>query len=127
MIITATKPYGIIKAELKKEDKIGIVACNGCARFCETGGEKAMKELASRLKKDGFNVVDTDLIGMACDFDQLKKEELKGNVHIVLACDTGVYNLKKLFPKAKVIPALETIGLGVWDEKGDLTLVKKFK
>lgn len=127
MIITEAKPYGMIKAELKKTDRIGIIACNSCARMCETGGEKAMKELAERLKKDGFNVVDTDLIGIACDFDQLKKQEMLGDVTIVLACDAGVYNLKKLFPERKIIPAIETIGLGAWDEKGNINLVRKFE
>ena len=68
-----------------------------------------------------------DLIGVACDIDQLKKEELEGDTTIVLACDAGVYNLKKLFPKRKIIPAIETIGLGAWDEKGNLTLVREFK
>ncbi len=53
--------------------------------MCETGGKEAMKELADRLKKEGFNVVDMDLISMACNFDQLKKNELKGDVVIVLA------------------------------------------
>ena len=127
MIITELKPYGMIKSQLNKKDKIGIVSCNTCARMCETGGRKEMKKLAARLKKDGFNVVDTDLIGFACDFDQLKAEELHGNTTIVLACDAGVYNLKKLFPKKKIITALDTIGLGAYDEKGNLTLVKKFK
>ena len=126
MIITEPKPYGMLKSQLRKQDKIGIVACNSCARMCETGGEKAMKELAARLKKDGFDVVDMDLIGIACDFDQLKKQELNGEVTIVLACDAGVHNLKKLFPKRKIIAALETIGLGAWDEKGNITLVRKF-
>ena len=127
MIITTRKPYGMIKSKLNKKDKIGIVSCNSCARMCETGGKKAMRELAERLKKDGFNVVDTDLIGIACDFDRLKKDELIGDTTIVLACDAGVYNLKKLFPKRKIIVALTTLGLGVWDEKGNITLVKKVK
>jgi len=127
MIVTKQKPYGLVKPKLKKSDKIGIVSCNACARMCETGGEKAMKELAAKLKKDGFTIVDTDLIGVACDFDQLKKEELNGDVTIVLACDAGAYNLYKLFPKRKIIPALDTIGLAAWDEKGNITLVKKFK
>jgi len=52
---------------------------------------------------------------------------LHGNVTIVLACDAGVYNLKKLFPKRKIIPALDTIGLGAYDEKGDLNLVRRFE
>ena len=126
MIITKLKPYARIKSQLKKTDKIGIVSCNTCARMCETGGEKVMKELALKLKKDGFNVVDMDLIGFACDFDQLKKNELKGDITIVLACDSGVYNLRKLFSKRKIIDALNTIGLGAYDHKGNISLVRKF-
>ena len=99
MIITDSKPYGLIKSQLKKGDKIGIVSCNTCVRKCETGGLEKMKELAARLEKDGYNVIDMDLIGMACDYDQLKRQELKGDVTIVLACDAGVHNVKKLFPK----------------------------
>jgi hypothetical protein len=95
--------------------------------MCETGGLKKMQELAERLKKDGYIVVDTDLIGMACDFDQLKKDQLHGNVNIVLACQAGVYNLKKIFPNHKIITALDTVGLGAWDMKGNINLVKKFK
>jgi len=127
MIITEEKPYGMIKSKLKKQDKIGIISCNTCAKMCETGGEKKMKEIATRLKKDGFNVIDTDLIGVACDFDQLKKEELRGDTSIVLACDAGVYNINKLFPKRKIIIALDTVGLGAWDEKGNINMVKKFR
>jgi hypothetical protein len=127
MIITESKPFGMIKAQLNKKDKIGIVSCNSCVRICETGGKEAMKELADRLKKEGFNVVDMDLIGMACDFDQLKKDELKGDITIALACDAGVYNLKKLFPNRKIVQALDTVGLGAYDEKGDLNLVKEFE
>jgi len=125
MIITESKPYGMIKGQLKKRYRINIVSCNSCTRMCETGGKEAMKKLSMRLRKDGFNVVDMDLIGMACDFDQLKKNELKGDVTIILACDSGVYNLKKLFPRRKIIPALDTLGLGVWDKKGNLTLVRR--
>lgn len=127
MIITELKPYGMIKSQLNKKDKIGIVSCNACARRCETGGKKEMKIMAARLKKDGFNVVDTDLIGIACNFDQLKKDELHGNTTIVLACDAGVYNLKKLFPRKKIITALDTIGLAAFDKKGNITLIRKFR
>ena len=127
MIITKQKSYKEIKSKLKKGDSIGIVSCNTCVRRCDTGGEKVMRELARKLKKDGYNVVDTDLIGVACDFDQLKKDELKGDVNIVLACDSGAYNLKKLFPKKKLVKGLNTIGLGVYDHKGNFALVRKVK
>jgi len=127
MIITELKPYGMVKSQLKKKDKIGIVSCNTCARMCETGGEKEMKILASRLRKDDFDVIDMDLIGFACNLDQLKPKELHGDTTIVLACDAGIYNLKKLFPKRKIIAALDTIGLGAYDKKGNLSLVRKFE
>ena len=43
MIITQSKPYGVIRSQLDKKDKIGLVTCNTCARMCETGGEEQMK------------------------------------------------------------------------------------
>ena len=53
MIVMSCKPYGIIKGNLKKWKKIGIISCNTCARACETGGKEKMEELAERLKADG--------------------------------------------------------------------------
>ncbi len=126
MIISKFKPYKEIKSQLKKSDKIGIISCNACARMCGVGGKEVMEKFAKKLEKDGFNIVDKDLIGTPCDFDQLNKNQLHGNLQIVLACDAGVYNLKKIFPKHKIIPALNTIGLGSFDHKGNIELVKKF-
>jgi len=129
MIVTKSISYNKIKKQLNKTDKIGIVSCNGCARICYTGGEKKMNELANILKKDGFNVIDVDLIGFPCDIDQLKKDELHGNTTIVLACDAGVYNLQKIFPlkKHKIILGLETIGLGAIGKNDKVSVVKRFK
>jgi len=127
MIITKSLPYKKIKRHLKKTDRIGIISCNACARICKTGGETAMRKLAEKLEKDKFNIVDMDLIGAPCDFSQLNKSQLHGNVQIVLACDAGIYNLKRIFPKHKIIPALKTIGLGSFDHKGHINLVEKIK
>ncbi|MEJ2267494.1 MAG: hypothetical protein P8X70_00245 [Nanoarchaeota archaeon] len=126
MIVSKSKPYNEIKFQLKKSDEIGIISCNACARMCGVGGKKVMDKLGNRLQKDGFDVVDKDLIGTPCDFDQLNKNQLHGNVQIVLACDAGVYNLKRIFPKHKIISALKTIGLGAYDHKGNIKVVKKF-
>jgi hypothetical protein len=127
MIITKSRSYNEIKKELKKSDRIGIISCNMCARVCGTGGEKALNNLASKLKKDGFKVIDTDLIGTPCDRNQLQKNQLHGNVQIVLACDAGVYNLRKIFPKHKIIPGLETLGIGVSRKGKDIELIKEVK
>lgn len=126
MIITKAKSYKEIVKELRKSDKIGVISCNACVRACGTGGENILKRFSSKLKKDGYNVVDVDLIGIPCDRSQLQKNQLHGDTQIVLACDAGVYNLKKLFPKNKIIGALETVGLGAKDSRGKPILVKKF-
>lgn len=127
MIVTKSRPYHEIKKELKKSDSIGIISCNACARMCGTGGEKVIEKLAEQLKKDGFNIVDTDLIGTPCDINQLQKNQLHGNVQIVLACDAGNYSLKKIFPKHKIISGTITLGIGANQGGKNITLVRKVK
>ncbi len=126
MIITQSKPYAEIKKRLHPNDKVGIVACNVCARICGTGGEKGIKKLAGQLKEDGFEVVDTDLIGTPCVYDQLEAAQLRGNVTIVLTCDAGLHILRKVFPGEKLIAGLDTIGVGAVNEEGKPILVKGF-
>jgi hypothetical protein len=128
MIITETKPFGMIKAELKKDDKISIVACNLCAKKCGTGGREGLDEMKEELKENGYNVVDEFLFAPVCDKDLDKKIiKPKGNIILSLACDAGSSNIKRLFKNMKTIEALDTIGLGSFDEKGDIFLIREFK
>ena len=127
MIVTKARSYSEVKKELKKSDKIGIISCNTCVRLCKTGGEKIMMQLAEKLKKDGFNIVDVDLIGAPCNYDLLNKSQLHGDVQIVLACDAGVHNLRKLFPKHKIIPGNVTLGIGAHEGSKNVTLIRKVR
>lgn len=111
---------------LKKWKKIGIISCNSCARACETGGREPLEELAERLKKDGFEVVDTELIPMACNIDLVKKPNYQADTLIVLACDSGVCTIQSNFPDKIVVPALDTMGLGARDRQGNIFIMKKF-
>jgi len=126
MIVTEIKPYGIIKGMLKKWKKIGIVSCNSCARVCETGGEKVMQELAERLRKDGYDVVDTALVPLACNLDLVKRPKLDADILIVLACDCGINTIQDIYPSKKIVAALNTIGIGARDARGNLYLMVKF-
>jgi len=125
MIVTSSKPYGVVRGMLRKWKKIGIVSCNSCARVCETGGKEKMDELAMRLKQDGFNVVDMELLPMACNVDSAKKPNYQADYLIALACDSGVCTLQSLFPNKVVVPALDTIGLGARDVQGNIFIMKK--
>jgi hypothetical protein len=126
MIVTSCKPYGIIRGMLKKWKKVGIVSCNSCARVCETGGKDKMEELATRLKTDGFDVVDMELVPMACNVDAMKKPDYKADYLIALACDSGVCTLQSLFPNKAVVQALDTVGLGARDVQGNIFLMRRF-
>jgi len=126
VIITSLKPYEVIEGWLNEGDKIGVVACNSYARVCETGGRISMDEMADRLRDDGFDVVDEDLLPMCCNLDTVSKVEYDGEVLIILACDAGVYTLQKLYPDKKVIAALNTIGLGARGAKGIIYMMKQF-
>jgi hypothetical protein len=55
MIVTYSKPYGVVKGMLKKWKTIGIISCNSCARVCETGGRKKLEEMSERLKNEEKN------------------------------------------------------------------------
>jgi len=125
MIVTYSKPYGVIKGMLKKWKKIGIVSCNSCARVCETGGKEKMEELAARLKADGFEVVDMELVPMACAIDAVKRPNYQADMLISLACDSGVCTLQSLFPSKIVVPANDTIGIGARDAQGNIFIMKK--
>ena len=85
-----------------------------------------MEELAERLRSDGYEVVDTELVPMACNIDLVKKPEYEADMLIALACDSGVCTIQSLFPDKIVIPALETIGLGSRDRQGNIFITKRF-
>ena len=125
MIVTSAKPYGIVKGQLKKWKKIGIVACNSCARVCETGGKEKMEAMAERLKQDGFNVVDMQVVPMACAIDIVAKPNYQADQLISMACDSGLATLQLLFPTKDVIPANNTIGIGARDAQGNIFIMKK--
>jgi hypothetical protein len=127
MIVTEMKPLTAIKRELESSDKICIISCNTCARKCETGGMKAMGDLAQRLKEEGYSVVGQTLVGMPCGLNQIEELMIGGNVAVVLGCDASIHAIRSLFPEIKIIPALNTVGLGSWDDEGHVKLVRRFE
>lgn len=119
------KPFGVVKGMLRKRKKIGIIACNSCARACETGGREKMDEIAGRLENEGFEVVQKELVPMACNIDLAKKPEIVADELVVLACDGALMTLQMLFPSKKPIPALNTLGLGARDNQGNILIMKQ--
>jgi len=116
--IQEPKPYEMIKPQLKKSDKISIAFCKSCPTLLGFGKEE-VNSFVKKLKRDDFNIVGIGTVPLGCHYPMVKKQRknLKGNVIVVWGCDSYVYNVRELFPKRKVLPAMTTIGLGVVDKK----------
>jgi ferredoxin len=56
MIGTVRKPMEEILGALSDYDRVAVVGCNGCAKACQTGGEKQVEEMAGRLQDAGKDV-----------------------------------------------------------------------
>lgn len=119
--ITKSIPYENIKSQLSKNDRIAVITCNSCVRFCGTGGVDKMEMLASKLRKDGYVVSDEITVVAACLHDHVRNARLSGGVTaaIVLACEAGWASVKLRLKDKKVIKATKTMGLVIVDrEKG---------
>jgi len=116
--------YDELKTKLKKEDKVVVMACNNCIKFCdELGGRKSMNDLADKLEKDGYDIVRRELIGMSCLQDLVRKRKTdeatreafeEATAIVPLVCEDGYENVKFVFSDKNVINATKTIGLGVF-------------
>lgn len=118
MIYTENKPMDEILDSLSDEKKIFLLACNGCADVCETGGEKALWAMKAELEKAGKNVSGTALVDFLCnkllvatrlarEADSLKEADSI----LVLTCGVGVQAVSKVVDKV-VHPAANTVSLG---------------
>lgn len=116
MIFTKALPYSEIKKNLNKDDVITIIGCESCVRTSGCGGEEKMKELALKLRKDGYNVVDGFMVPNSCSPKVLFAKVGKNiNTIISLACSAGMSNVKRYFLNYKIVETTADIGLMVSD------------
>jgi len=110
---TRPRKYNEIKKLIDVEnDVISVISCNTCVRLSNTGGEKKLRMLANRLRKDNVNVVDGFLITMPCVDSYLENVKLHHSVNtlVMLACSCGCANTTTHFPDKKIVPALQDRG-----------------
>ena len=118
MIFTENKPIDEILESVKEEKNIFLLACNGCAEVCETGGEKALSVMKAELEKAGKNITGTSLVDLLCNkvlaATRLARERDKlkqADTILVLTCGIGVQAVSKTVDKV-VHPAANTVSLG---------------
>jgi len=127
MIITEKKPISELIDSLKDYKKIFIVGCGECSTTCKTGGEKEVLEIKEELEKINKEILGYIIPKAPCIASQLKQELAKSikslkeaEVILVLSCGLGVQSVKEnnRFGQ-KVVPACNTLFIGVMDAQGD--------
>jgi ferredoxin len=131
MIIAEQKPLDEIKGLLAEARNVLIVGCGTCVTVCFAGGEREANVLSSLLRMasqlDGAARDVTDVtVQRQCEWeylDTIGDRVAEADVVLSLGCGVGVQALAEHFPKAVVVPGLNTkfMGLpleqGVWAER----------
>ena len=122
--ITKQKPFDEIKEQLDRFDRVYIAGCGTCATMTRTGGREEVLDMKGRLEELGKLVTGWTVIPTACDeMTETAMREDKGAIQnangiLVMACALGVHRAS-LYIDKPVIPALDTLFIGVEDSPGD--------
>lgn len=121
--ITKQKPFDEIKQQLDRIDPVYIIGCGTCATMTKTGGREEVIAMRERLQELGKLVTGWTVIPTACDeMTEVAMRENNGAIQnangiLVMACALGVHKVSSYIDKP-VIPALDTLFIGVEDSPG---------
>ncbi|MBN2026104.1 MAG: methylenetetrahydrofolate reductase C-terminal domain-containing protein [Actinobacteria bacterium] len=119
-LITTWKSAEEIRFSLQDVGMVGIVSCDICANFFDTGGTRGMRYMAGLLEEWGKTVVVQKCILGCCSEEIIRqalriyRKPLAGcEALVVLSCSAGVQNVMACDPGMKVVGALDTLGTAV--------------
>jgi len=126
MIIGERKPLEEIQDMIKDYSKILNVGCGGCTSICLAGGQKEVDQLNAELKKslkggDSSTQIDSFTIERQCNadfFSELDQMVAEYDAVLSMACGAGVQFLAERYQDKPVLPALNTVFVGVDREIG---------
>jgi ferredoxin len=121
MIIAEQKPFEEVKELIAGAEKVLVVGCGTCVTVCFAGGDKEAGILATSLRMatriDGSpQDVTHTTVQRQCEWeyiDPLEAQIGEADVVLSLGCGIGVQALAERFPKAIVVPGLNTSFLGL--------------
>ena len=122
--ITKQKPFEEVQQLLEKFDRVYIIGCGTCATMTKTGGVEQVQEMRERLQEVGKLVTGSIVIPTACDeMTEVAIKENNGHIQnanciLVMSCALGVHQVS-LYIGKPVLPALDTLFIGMEDSPGD--------
>jgi len=118
MLFTTSKSLDQILESIEGEKRTFLLACNGCAESCGTGGQKALDALKADLEKAGKEIAGTCVVDFLCNkvlvasrLSQVTDSIRQADSMVVLTCGIGVQAVSKIIDKP-VHPADNTVSLG---------------
>ena len=121
--ITKQKPFDEIEQQLEGLDRVYIIGCGTCATMTKTGGREEVLDMKDRLQELGKMVTGWTVIPTACDdMTEVALTENSGDIEsansiLVMSCALGVHKVCSYIDEP-VIPALDTLFIGMEDEPG---------
>jgi ferredoxin len=121
--ITRQKHFDEILQQLQGCDRVFITGCGTCTTMTKTGGIEQVLEMKQRLQDAGKLITGWTVIPTSCDDmteAALKKNDqaiLNANCLLIMSCALGVFKISSCIKKP-VIPAVDTLFIGVEDEPG---------
>ena len=121
--ITKQKSFDEIKEQLADFDRVFIVGCGTCTTMTRTGGTEQVLEMKNQLQEIDKLVSGWTVIPIACDeMTELAMKEngraiQNSNCVLIMTCALGVHRIST-YIEPPVIPALDTLFIGVEDTPG---------
>ena len=121
--ITRQKPFDEIKQQLENFGRLYIMGCGTCSTMTKTGGKEEVLDMKKRLEELDKLVTGWTVIPTACDeMTEVAIKEADGSIRnvqciLVMACALGVHRVS-LYIDKPVIPALDTLFIGIEDSPG---------
>jgi ferredoxin len=121
--ITRQKSLDDVEQQIEGLERVYIIGCGTCATMTNTGGREQVLDMKERLQELGKVVTGWTVIPTACDeMTKVSLQENNGAIQsadclLVMSCALGVQKVGAYNGKP-VIPALDTLFIGVEDEPG---------
>lgn len=122
--ITRQKSLEDIMRMLQGLDRIFVIGCGTCATMTRTGGRDEVLDMKQKLLDTGKMVTGWTVIPTACDdMTEVSLNDIGGTIKnadciLVMSCALGVQKVGSYIDKI-VIPALDTLFIGVEDGTGN--------
>ena len=122
--ITSQKPLDEINQQMEGLGRVYLIGCGTCATMTKTGGRDEVLNMKEHLQELGKMVTGWIVLPTACDdMTEVTLQENNGAIQnasciLVMSCALGVHRVGSYIDRP-VIPALNTLFIGLEDSPGD--------